>query len=99
VNVCLPWSLTLSDPGKAINNLAVTYSELGRHQEALVMQERTLEFCRRVLPENHPNIGVTRLLMFDCLELLTKTYAPPPFLFDVVFDILCSRHRNGQSRS
>ena len=38
--------------------LAVTYSELGRHQDALVLQEKTLEFQRRVLPENHPDIGV-----------------------------------------
>ena len=40
-----------------MNNLAVTYSNLGRHNEALAMQERVLEFLRRVLPENHPDIG------------------------------------------
>ena len=40
-------------------NLAVTYSALGRHQDALVMKEKTLEFERRVLPENHPDIGAT----------------------------------------
>jgi hypothetical protein len=40
-----------------MNNLAATYSELGRHQDALVLQEKTLEFRRRVLPENHPGIG------------------------------------------
>ena len=44
-------------PGKAMNNLAVTYFALGRLQDALVMQEKTLEFRRRVLPENHPGIG------------------------------------------
>ena len=44
--------------GVAMNNLANTYSALGRHQDALVMQEKTLEFRRRVLPENHPHIGV-----------------------------------------
>ena len=38
-------------------NLAVTYSALGRHDDALAMQERVLEFRRRVLPENHPSIG------------------------------------------
>ena len=42
-----------------MNNLAATYSALGRHQDALVMGEKTLEFRRRVLPENHPNIGAT----------------------------------------
>jgi hypothetical protein len=42
-----------------MHNLAITYSALGRHQDALVMREKTLEFQRRVLPENHPDIGVT----------------------------------------
>ena len=40
-----------------MNNLANSYSDLGRHQEAVEMQEKTLEFRRRVLPENHPDIG------------------------------------------
>ena len=38
-------------------NLASTYSDLGRHDDALAMEERVLEFRRRVLPENHPDIG------------------------------------------
>jgi hypothetical protein len=42
-----------------MGNLAATYSDLGRHEDALVMEERTLEFLRRVLPENHPDIGAT----------------------------------------
>jgi hypothetical protein len=41
-----------------MGSLAVTYSALGRHQDALVLEEKTLEFLRRVLPENHPDIGV-----------------------------------------
>ena len=40
-----------------MSNLALSYSDLGRHQEALEMREKTLEFRRRVLPENHPSIG------------------------------------------
>ena len=40
-----------------MNNLASTYSDLGRHDDALAMGERVLEFRRRVLPENHPSIG------------------------------------------
>ena len=40
-----------------MSNLAVTYSKLGRHNEALAMDERVLEFFRRVLPEDHPYIG------------------------------------------
>ena len=41
--------------------IAVTYSALGRHSEALAMQESALEFYRRVLPENHPGIGEGRV--------------------------------------
>ena len=51
--------MTLSALGQAMGNLANTYSALGRHQDALVMMEKTLEFRRRVLPENHPDIGAT----------------------------------------
>ena len=40
-----------------MGNLAATYSALGRHEDALAMQERVLEFRRRVLPEDHPGIG------------------------------------------
>ena len=40
-----------------MNNLAGTYSDLGRHADALAMKERVLEFRRRVLPVDHPDIG------------------------------------------
>ncbi len=40
-----------------MGNLALTYSALGRHDDALAMKERVVEFRRRVLPENHPDIG------------------------------------------
>ncbi len=40
-----------------MGNLATTYSELGRHADALAMKERVLDFRRRVLPANHPSIG------------------------------------------
>ena len=40
-----------------IFNVANEYSALGRHEDALAMQEKTLDFQRRVLPENHPDIG------------------------------------------
>ena len=59
VAVDLTCDLTRSDLGQAMNNLATTYGALGRQQDALALEEKTLEFQRRVLPENHPNIGVT----------------------------------------
>ena len=42
-----------------MGNLANTYLTLGRHQDALVMMEKTLDFQRRVLPDNHPDIGIS----------------------------------------
>ena len=58
VFIDLTCDLTRSVLGSAMNNLADTYSALGRHQDALELQEKTLEFRRRVLPQNHPEIGV-----------------------------------------
>ncbi len=40
-----------------MNNLSSTYSNLGRHADALAMAEEVLEFQRRVMPANHPSIG------------------------------------------
>ena len=40
-----------------MGNLALTYSELGRHADALALNEKVLEFRRRELPEDHPDIG------------------------------------------
>ena len=49
-----------------MGNLAGTYSRLGRYQDALALQEKTLEFRLRVLPENHPSVGLT------CFNLSTS---------------------------
>ncbi len=40
-----------------MSNLASTYRDLGRHADTLAMGEQVLEFQRRVLPANHPDIG------------------------------------------
>ena len=40
-----------------MSNLAMTYGALGRHADALALQEKVLEFRRRALPEDHPDIG------------------------------------------
>jgi tetratricopeptide (TPR) repeat protein len=42
-----------------MGNLASTYSALGRHDEALKLQQETLAFRQRVLPENHPDIATS----------------------------------------
>jgi hypothetical protein len=49
--------LLIRQAGTAMNNLAVAYYNLGRHADAVAMMERVLEFQRRVLPVNHPEIG------------------------------------------
>ena len=38
-------------------NLSLTYSALGRFEDALAIGHQVLEFRRRVLPEDHPDIG------------------------------------------
>ena len=43
--------------GDAMNNLAHSYSSLGRHRDALEMFQVALVFRRRILTENHPLIG------------------------------------------
>ena len=40
-----------------MSNLANSYSKLGMHVDALAMRLRVLELYRRVLRENHPDIG------------------------------------------
>ena len=44
-----------------MGNLAGSYSALGSHADALAMRERVEKFRRRVLPENHPDIGEGRV--------------------------------------
>ena len=44
-----------------MGNLANSYSALGRHEEALAMMERVLEFRRLVLPETLSDIGEGRV--------------------------------------
>ena len=59
VFVCLTCDLTRFVLGAAMGNLAYTYGELGRHQDALVLLEKTLELRRRVLPKNHPDVATS----------------------------------------
>ena len=53
-----------------MNNLASTYGALGRFEDALAMGEAVLEFRRRVLPENHPDIGEGHVRSGDACALL-----------------------------
>jgi hypothetical protein len=49
-----------------MSTLSAVFYELGQYEDAMVLREKSLEFFRRVLPENHPNIGATSRF---CLEL------------------------------
>jgi hypothetical protein len=53
----LVWFGLICRAGGSMSNLAATYSDLGRYSDALAMEEQVLEFRRRVLPANHPDIG------------------------------------------
>ena len=43
-----------------MHNLGTSYSDVGRHEDAVVLHKQTLDLRRRVLPENHPEIGCMR---------------------------------------
>jgi hypothetical protein len=45
------------DPHALVPNLAVLYQEIGRHQDALRLLEKSFEFRQRSLPEMHPELG------------------------------------------
>ncbi len=53
-----------------MGNIAVSYSKLGMHEEALGINEEVLKFYRRVLPENHPDIGEGRVGSDVCTRLV-----------------------------
>ena len=53
-----------------MGNLAATYYALGRHSDALAMQESVLELYRRVLPEDHPEIGEGHVWSAACVLVL-----------------------------
>ena len=40
-----------------MSNLAATFDALGRRADALGLRENVLEIRRRMLPEDHPDIG------------------------------------------
>ncbi len=40
-----------------MSSLALSYAAVGRSDDALAMYEKALKFRRRVLPENHPDLG------------------------------------------
>ncbi len=44
--------------GRAMHDLGRAYGVLNRHADSLIVREKTLEFRRLHLPENHPDIGV-----------------------------------------
>jgi hypothetical protein len=43
--------------GSALKLVSTSYSHHGRFEDALSIEEQALEFRRRVLPEDHPDIG------------------------------------------
>jgi hypothetical protein len=54
--------VTLLHLGDAMNNLAISYRQVGRNQEALMLQEKTLQIRQTHLRQNDPQLGVTQYL-------------------------------------
>ena len=75
-----------------MGNLALTYSALGRHDDALAMEERVLEFRRRVLPENHPDIGEGDVWYWIAFFLIVTI----AFTGLALYNISCSYKRAGE---
>ena len=48
-----------AERGTSMNNLANAYSDLGRHEDALVMGESALEIRRRGLPPGHHLVALS----------------------------------------
>jgi pentatricopeptide repeat protein len=48
----------------AMGNLALSFNDIGNHTDALVLLEKVLQFRRRVLPKDHPDIGDVRYMPF-----------------------------------
>jgi hypothetical protein len=46
-----------------MSRVASTYNKLGRSLEALEMMKKSLELLQRGLPEDHPSIGATGVVM------------------------------------
>ena len=55
--VSLTCDLTRSIIGASMMDLANTYNSLGRYEDALMMQNKTLELLRRYVPEGHESLG------------------------------------------
>ena len=68
-----------------MGNLASTYSALGRHDDALAMKERVLEFSSRVLPENHPDIGEGDVWYGICILLIVTIVLTGLALYNISF--------------
>ena len=62
--------ITCSIADTAMGNLALSFNDLGNHADALVLLEKVLEFRRRVLPKDHPDIGDAKCMPFVHLLLL-----------------------------
>jgi hypothetical protein len=69
-----------------MSDLGVTYIALGKYADALPMFERVLEFRRRELPENHPDIGeghVWSYALHDVFLKMTYRFGHEPSRCDV----------------
>lgn len=57
-----------------MSSLAASYDAVGRKGDALAMEERALEFRRRVLPENHPDTGESIQMSGTRLHIVSQQW-------------------------
>jgi tetratricopeptide (TPR) repeat protein len=62
-----------------MNSLADSYAALSRPDDALAMYEKALEFRRRVLPENHPDLGDSLYNLSICYQESGKSHQAMQF--------------------
>ena len=55
--------------GDAMYNVGVSYISVERFEESLVMNKKTLDLRRRVLPADHPDIGGAHVFCDDNVRL------------------------------
>ena len=71
-----------------MGNVAFAYRDLKRHDDALAMSEKEVEFYRRVLPDggrDHPTLGECTLSLQQSKPLFPTSPLPPTSLLSTLF--------------
>ena len=67
-----------SSAGSSLYNLGNLYGKLGRHHEALELEQKALELRKRIHPANHPAIGRLAVVVKICSMCASLTLQVTP---------------------